>query len=235
MRNHKLTNWIFLMTALMLLLLAGCGSTGSKDSDDDDDDAKAEKYHKEERYYDEDGELWYSEQFKNGRIRSATYYEDGEETGFEEFRKTSECKKVDTTEVRNTEGVAEVEALELFYRDADQEEMESEDYVIVFGFNERGNVVVMQCFWKIDDEYVLVFTNEYEHDSHGNTKHMTRTAADGTVSAEWDYDTEYSDGRRVRAEQTKVNYGRIQFDGESFFVELYDEPAESKDEIEYIY
>lgn len=187
------------------------------------------------RYYDDDGELSTIE-FYDGRgfPKRTVGYQDDEESWKETYKTTSEAKKVDTDDVEDMDGVTKVEAFECFF-ESDDEEKSSEGVVIVVGYNRLGEIAGQQVFVKIDGEYVLRESREYEMDSHGHHSKCTVTTPDGDVIREWEIDNEYSFGRLVKSEVSGVSYGNVYADEDGVEVEWNEEPFEWENVNEFEY
>lgn len=187
------------------------------------------------RYYDDDGELSTIESYDGrGFPKRTVGYQDDEESWKETYKTTSEAKKVDTDDVEDMDGVTKVEAFECFF-ESDDEEKSSEGVVIVVGYNRLGEIAGQQVFVKIDGEYVLRESREYEMDSLGHHSKCTVTTPDGDVIREWEIDNEYSFGRLVKSEVSGVSYGYVYADEDGVEVEWNEEPFEweTVDEFEY--
>ena len=183
------------------------------------------------RYYDEDGELYIIESYDGrGALERSVGYENDEESWKETYKTTSEAKKIDTDAVEAMDGVTKVEALECF-----DKEKNSEDIVIVFGYNRLGEIVGQQVFVKINGEYFLRETREFELDSLGHHSKCTVKSPDGDVIREWEKDNEYSFGRLVRSEVSGVGYGYLSPGEDGVEVEWNDEPVEWENVNEYEY
>ncbi len=187
------------------------------------------------RYYDDDDELSTIESYDGrGFPKRMVGYQDNEESWKETYKTTSEAKKVDTDAVEDMDGVTKVEAFECFF-ESDDEEKSSEGVVIVVGYNRLGEVAGQQVFVKIDGEYVLRESREYEMDSLGHHSKCTVTSPDGDVIREWEMDNEYSFGRLVKSEVSGVSYGYVYAVEDGVEVEWNEEPFEweTVDEFEY--
>ena len=187
------------------------------------------------RYYDDDGELSTIEYYDGrGFPERSVGYQDDEESWKETYKSTSEAKKVDTDAVEHMDGVTKVEAVVYFFEPVDGER--SEDIVIVGGYNRLGEIVAQQSFVKINGEYVLLETREYEMDVLGHQSKCTVTSPDGDVICEWEMDNEYSFGRLVRSEVSLVADGYLtSTDKDGVEVEWHDEPVERERVKEYEY
>lgn len=230
-----------LFAALLLLLLSGCGS-GGRDHDDDDDSERAE-YYKEARYYNEDNELSYANEYEDGRLKSYIYYdEDGEAVYYEDYRETDACANVDTSEIEDMDGVREVLTLEVYYREADDDDYMSGDddgnyrVFIVFGYNRDDRLVATQVVRQFGDRYLADRTTVYTLDDHGNPVSAIRTAGNGEKMAEFEFDNEYRSGRLVKAEQKTTIFSEVIWDPDGELeVRAFDEPRQSVTTIEYVY
>ena len=187
------------------------------------------------RYYDDDGELSTIESYDGrGFPKRTVGYQDDEESWKETYKTTSEAKKVDTDDVEDMDDVTKVEAFECFF-ESDDEEKSSEGVVIVVGYNRLGEIAGQQVFVKIDGEYVLRESREYEMDSLGHHSKCTVTTPDGDVIREWEIDNEYSFGRLVKSEVSGVSYGYMYADEDGVEAEWNDEPLEWENVNEFEY
>lgn len=239
------------LTMVLALLLFGCtnevtqlADTGDPSYADDRVTEKAETtpevmFFSEARYY-TDGTLDCIEQYDtHGRILSTKGDIAGADTYYEEYRMTDKADEIDISPVEKMRGVSRAECAQVYHEYTDYAPgLKEQPMYFVVGYNDQGKIKAIKCFYYEDgmDSPVMVYQIEHELDGHGNIIRSVKSAGNGDVLFEREYQNTYEGDKLISSEITGMFYGNQVMRGNQTVRESLETPRPiSGIKVEYIY